>query len=677
MSRSLTQSPVNSPSQPPPPAATALLVADREALNAAVPLYQAVSDHTPRHGGELSLTAGDIITSVRQLGNGWALGRNESAPDRAAGIFPVACVVAVTTSPPPAAADKFFECRRCGGSLPVSRTQPASAERACIPAQKRLSGGHWCQHSGLQAADLAAPPARVNNRADIELIPQSSLTDTPPPAGATPRTVTAAQPPGDGDEMTATTRGVLFPGGDELMDSPSTVPRRQAPLPPKPQLVVKPTRDADQYATPSKSAGRNADLTAATDPVSRSSVATAAASRQQDGADMEDDDDQRWCGTRRAGRQRRSRGPPPPPPARALSTFVGQSDPTLRHTVVSTSSAHSVGDVTDSHCACCIDSLAAGRRHAAALRTRRPHSGIPSSMNNRSSSPAYRDLSFGVPVQPGALRTGRPVLKARTARVAAGNMFTRPGRRHSLSSSSSSSRLSVWSASCRLIASMCTGLLLGILTFAVLFYDQSCHVYWSLVAGFAVAVISALVLGVSRFCRCAAALLAPSVCTTRGRLALCLVTLSVLLGGPVLNVYSNCGEAVRSLTCSAELALNRTASLLRPFDAMMNHLDRTVSRLEGAAADVAHGLKPLDEGLDEVEKDVENARTQLLGTRRVSHFTYFASRYNVIIYLRRLRRYRRHLQALFNLFLSSLCSWYIAPDAALVYFPVCHELNTS
>ena len=51
---------------------------------------------------------------------------------------------------------------------------------------------------------------------------------------------------------------------------------------------------------------------------------------------------------------------------------------------------------------------------------------------------------------------------------------------------------------------------------------------------------------------------------------------------------------------------------------MMSQLDRTVTRLEGAAADVAQGLEPLDEGLDAVEMDVENARTQLLGTRRVS-----------------------------------------------------------
>jgi hypothetical protein len=85
----------------------------------------------------------------------------------------------------------------------------------------------------------------------------------------------------------------------------------------------------------------------------------------------------------------------------------------------------------------------------------------------------------------------------------------------------------------------------------------------------------------------------------------------------ITNVYMNAGEAVRSMSCSAELASNRTAVLLRPFDAMMRQLDKTVARLEDAVADVAEGIKPLDEGLDVVEMDVYNARTQLLGTRRV------------------------------------------------------------
>jgi len=596
------------------PSATAVLV-DSEALSAGVPLYQAVADHTPSHDGELTLTASDIITSVRQLGNGWALGRNDSAPDRPFGIFPASCVVAVTTSRPPTAVGNFVECRRCGGSLPVSRTQPP------LP-QKRLSG-HWDHRCAGGPADAAAALHREEERAEIELqAPRSLHHCSPAQPAAQPRETPAAITAGDSEEpSTPAVARVSFPA-DELpaVDSPSTVPRRIAPMPPKPQLIVKPTRDkpapvVNDYATPISKCPDWPDAeTAAAARVT--SPAKPPRRRQRDDDDDDDERHQGWCGVRSSGR-RRSRGPPPPPPARALSTFVGRSDPTLRQTVLAASSPpHSAGDSTDSRCGC-IDSLGVARRSMhPALRTRRCQSGVPACTAN-GTSPLSGDPSFGVPLQPGALRPGRPILRLRSPRVADGVLLRAGGRRYS-TSSSAGSRLSVWGASCRLIGSMSTGILLGVLTFAELYFDQSCDVYTSLVAGFVVAVITALLLGVSRFCRCVGALVPVSLSTVRGRVAFCLVAFSVLLAAPVPNVYRNAGEAVRSLTCSAELALNRTASLLRPFDAMMSQLDRTVTRLEGAAADVAQGLEPLDEGLDAVEMDVENARTQLLGTRRVS-----------------------------------------------------------
>ena len=584
MSRSLTDSQASSPGQP---SSTAVLV-DRDGVNAGVPLYQALGNHAPSHDGELTLSAGDIITSVRQLGNGWALGRNESAPDRPAGIFPAACVIPVSARRP---GDNFVECRRCGGSLPVSRTQPP--ERTAPP--NRFSG-NWDGGAGPTVGDTAAP------RGEMELVPQSSHVD-PPPQEATPR---ADPGTGEAEETAVDGTRVSFPADDGI-DSPSTVPRRLAPLPPKPQLVVKPTRDkpaplpVDHYTAPSK-CPRLTDAKAAAQTKSPSRSTPARRPHN-----VEEDVDRGWCGVRPAI-HRHSRGPPPPPPARALSTFVGQSDPTLRQTVVSETSAG------DSRCGC-IDSLGVARRNTA-LGTRRCHSGVPATMNG--SSPSAPDLSFGVPLQPGALRPGRPILKSRTPRVSDSIFAARAGSSRYLSSSSSSLRSSFWGVSCRLIGSMATGLLLGILAFIVLLYDQSLNVLNSLVASFMVAVMSALVLSVSRLCRCVVALVPVSLSTARGRVALCLVAFSALLAGPVVNVHRNAGEAVRSLTCSAELALNRTASLLRPFDTMMSHLDRTVSRLEGAAADVAQGLEPLDEGLDIVELDVENARTQLLGTRRVS-----------------------------------------------------------
>ena len=54
-------------------------------------LHQAVSNYVPQLDGEIALTAGDIIASVKDLGNGWCLGKNISAGN-VVGIFPSRCV---------------------------------------------------------------------------------------------------------------------------------------------------------------------------------------------------------------------------------------------------------------------------------------------------------------------------------------------------------------------------------------------------------------------------------------------------------------------------------------------------------------------------------------------------------------------------------------------------------
>jgi E3 ubiquitin-protein ligase DCST1 len=170
---------------------------------------------------------------------------------------------------------------------------------------------------------------------------------------------------------------------------------------------------------------------------------------------------------------------------------------------------------------------------------------------------------------------------------------------------------------CRVAGSVAVGLVSGALTYSIMTYDLGYGLLPAAVCAAIVIILISAFLVASRLFRCVVTLVMPSLSTACGRAAICLIVAHLVLGGPVHNVARNAGEAVRSLTCSAELALNRTAGLLRPFDAMMRELDKTVARLEGAAADVSRGLRPLDEGLDAVEMDVYNARTQLLGTRRV------------------------------------------------------------
>ena len=148
------------------------------------------------------------------------------------------------------------------------------------------------------------------------------------------------------------------------------------------------------------------------------------------------------------------------------------------------------------------------------------------------------------------------------------------------------------------------------------------HLDYSLVTSAVCGLVSAVLLlvlfAVSRLCRCLAALLLPSLCTARGRIAALLVITGILVGGPVRNVYLNAHEMSRSMACSAEQAYNQSMTLLEPFDYMMTQLDVTVQRLQDAAYDVSVGLEPLDRGLSRTESDLQKGRIQIEGTEDVS-----------------------------------------------------------
>lgn len=53
-------------------------------------VFKAVDTHVPGHSGELTLFVGDVVTDVKNLGNGWVLGRNVTCD--CVGIAPAACL---------------------------------------------------------------------------------------------------------------------------------------------------------------------------------------------------------------------------------------------------------------------------------------------------------------------------------------------------------------------------------------------------------------------------------------------------------------------------------------------------------------------------------------------------------------------------------------------------------
>lgn len=54
--------------------------------------------------------------------------------------------------------------------------------------------------------------------------------------------------------------------------------------------------------------------------------------------------------------------------------------------------------------------------------------------------------------------------------------------------------------------------------------------------------------------RCVAALMLPTLCTSKGRGAIYAIIIGLLLSGPIQNIYSNSEETSNSMSCSAEVS---------------------------------------------------------------------------------------------------------------------------
>lgn len=53
--------------------------------------------------------------------------------------------------------------------------------------------------------------------------------------------------------------------------------------------------------------------------------------------------------------------------------------------------------------------------------------------------------------------------------------------------------------------------------------------------------------------RCVAALMVPTICTSRGRAAFLTFIVTLLLRGPIHNIYLNSNEVSDSMSCSAQV----------------------------------------------------------------------------------------------------------------------------
>ncbi|XP_022102183.1 serine/arginine repetitive matrix protein 1-like isoform X2 [Acanthaster planci] len=156
------------------------------------------------------------------------------------------------------------------------------------------------------------------------------------------------------------------------------------------------------------------------------------------------------------------------------------------------------------------------------------------------------------------------------------------------------------------------GLVLGGFLFLGLYYGLEYSLVASIVMTSIATIIMSMTLAFTVRARCVAALMIPTLCTSRGRAAFLALIVTLLLTGPIDNIYTNAKVASDSMSCSAELAQNQTV-LIRDaareiFDVYIRTLEDSVRKLQDAAAAVQDAFEPVENALNDFVEALGEAK---------------------------------------------------------------------
>ena len=590
------------------------------------PNYCAIRDYRPLHDGEIELVAGDSITNVKDLTNGWMLGRN--ATRNTVGIFPSHLILPDTGPAPPAGP---------GGTTP----RPPSVADPPPPAVGGAPDGRATgplvdiTDSNFDPNDFPPPPTEE----ELVLPPGGDPPSIPaygPPVSTKPAPNTYEKLAAGGKRRKSKDKGSReVPEGPGPGDQPSSLPSprkgRYGRPAPKPHMFVRPNAGKSIFRQPSDT-----------------SVKGGAGSGDSDGQGSPEECRARTysnpsCQSTPTPTRHRTSAPPGQLPAPQgpvnedddfmmvvdnsdLDSPLGQQATVIANHVSPEQEAD-YGPQSGAHShpqphphphpqAARVATLEPADRQNLANEAR----GATPPAARKEPKPQqfysdYRTLECPPAEKPPSQvqKRYKPILKNRHHHQNAAGYGPPAQKANEICYRDERETR----RSFRLVCSVLAGLLVGLVLFVWMFYALQYPFMVAVLTALSVALLCMLALAVSRLCRCVAGLMLPSVCTTRGRLAFLVLITGFLLDGPVTNIYVNMGEVSRAMSCSAEQSYNQSMLLLQPFDAMMQNLNHTVYRLREAAHNVSVGLKPLDNGLDMAEADLYNAGIELTGTERV------------------------------------------------------------
>ncbi|KAJ8042716.1 DC-STAMP domain-containing protein 2 [Holothuria leucospilota] len=154
------------------------------------------------------------------------------------------------------------------------------------------------------------------------------------------------------------------------------------------------------------------------------------------------------------------------------------------------------------------------------------------------------------------------------------------------------------------------GIILGICLYMVL--DFALEYEWkaALIITSVASLFMAVSLALTVRARCVAALMFPTLCTSKGRAAIYAIIIGLLLAGPIQNIYINAEVTSQSMSCSAEMAVNHSRALQQAsqevLDSYVRALVNSVVKLQEAVSTVNEIFQPIDEGINLIQGGLQN-----------------------------------------------------------------------
>nr|XP_043873781.1 DC-STAMP domain-containing protein 2-like [Solea senegalensis] len=155
-----------------------------------------------------------------------------------------------------------------------------------------------------------------------------------------------------------------------------------------------------------------------------------------------------------------------------------------------------------------------------------------------------------------------------------------------------------------------SGLLLACVYGVMAVFVQQQSLWVSVHSSLVVALPASFSMGLSAAVRAVVTVMLPSLCSARGRHFLLFLFVSLLVSGPITNVFENTERAAASLLCGAELTANQTQELMQrsatPLFSALDRIREISSNVYSVANRVQNLIFALTDGVRHVARILRN-----------------------------------------------------------------------